>query len=314
MPEGPRLRARSGLGRYTRGAILVGAILVVGGSLCVWRGQAAETGGVAISHPSTSHGKSPDRSSARTGTTKRIALTSSDLPDDCVPNPAGPPNSTYQLGLVGTAANGALSTGSATVYVNAKFCGIVTLVTGTPPCGATGSVNSPTDGQEYGPLSILLTLVPKMDPTIGLVANPGTITGGFSCSSSQNGLPVALNANVSGSTAPLFGVSCTIRATIPLTCGERTAHRDNRHPDQQQPDRAPGATHGHLPGPGRGQRRRHRRVAVVPGAVQRHVPRHGLALPAGALMSHPRPTSARRGATPGCRAGQDRPTTITSGR
>ena len=218
VPEGPRLRARSGLGRYTRGAILVGAILVVGGSLCVWRGQAAGTGGVAISHPSTSHGKSPDRSSARTGTTKRIALTSSDLPDDCVPNPAGPPNSTYQLGLVGTAANGALSTGSATVsHVNAKFCGIVTLVTGTPPCGATGSVNSPTDGQEYGPLSILLTLVPKMDPTIGLVANPGTITGGFSCSSSQNGLPVALNANVSGSTAPLFGVSCTIRATIPLT-------------------------------------------------------------------------------------------------
>jgi len=101
--------------------------------------------------------------------------------------------------------------------IDAKFCGIITLVNGTPPCGTTGSVDSPTDGQKYGPLSVVLTLVPKMTPTIGFVANPGTITGGFSCTSSQNGLAVALNANVSGTTAPLFGVSCTIRATIPLT-------------------------------------------------------------------------------------------------
>ena len=115
--------------------------------------------------------------------------------------------------------NGALATGSATVSgIDAKFCGIVTLVNGTPPCGVTGSVDSPTDGQKYGPLSVVLTLVPGMTPTIGFIANPGTITGGFSCTSSQNGLAVALNANVSGSTAPLFGVSCTIGpVTIPLT-------------------------------------------------------------------------------------------------
>ena len=67
------------------------------------------------------------------------------------------------------------------------------------------------------PCRCVLTLVPEMTPTIGFVANPGTITGGFSCTSSQNGLAVDLDANVSGTTAPLFGVSCTIGATIPLT-------------------------------------------------------------------------------------------------
>jgi hypothetical protein len=136
-----------------------------------------------------------------------------------VPNPAGPPVSSYQLGLVGTATNGALDAGPATISgLDAKFCGIVSLVTGTPPCGATGSVDSPTDGQKFGALSVVLRLVPRMTPTIGFVANPGTITGGFSCTSSQKGLAVALNANVSGSTAPLFGVSCTIGpVSIPLT-------------------------------------------------------------------------------------------------
>ncbi len=135
-----------------------------------------------------------------------------------MPNPDGPPTATYQLGLVGSVASGALSTGSAQISgIDAKFCGIVTLVTGTPPCGTTGSVDSPLDGQKYGPLSVLLTLVPGMTPTIGFTANPGTITGGFSCTSSQNGLAVNLDANVSGTTAPLFGVSCTIGATIPLS-------------------------------------------------------------------------------------------------
>ena len=56
-----------------------------------------------------------------------------------------------------------------------------------------------------------------MTPTIGFVANPGTITGGFSCTSSQNGLAVAFDAHVSGTTAPLFGVSCNIAVSIPLT-------------------------------------------------------------------------------------------------
>jgi hypothetical protein len=207
------------LGGYARKAIFAGvAALVVTGSLCVSRGQAAGTGEEALSGSRTSTARPLDASSARTAAPKRITLASSDLPDDCVPNPSGPPTVSYQLGLVGTATNGALDTGSATVSgIDAKFCGIVTLVTGTPPCGATGSVDSPTDGQQFGALSVVLTLVPKMRPTIGFVANPGTITGGFSCASSQNGLAVALNANVSGSTAPLFGVSCTIRATIPLT-------------------------------------------------------------------------------------------------
>ena len=171
------------------------------------------------------HTASVRPSGVRSGKTalvsSKVTLTASnsDIPSDCVPNAAGPPASPYELGLVGTAANGSLTAGPATVAnVNAKFCGIVTLVNGTPPCGATGAVESPIDGQVYGPLSVALTLVPGMTPTIGFTANPGTITGGFSCSSSQNGLDVSLNAQVSGSTAPLFGVSCTIGPLdLPLT-------------------------------------------------------------------------------------------------
>jgi hypothetical protein len=121
--------------------------------------------------------------------------------------------------LVGTVRNGLLTTGTATIAnINVSFCGVVTVVSGTPPCGATGSVSSPQDGQIYGPLSVALTLVPGMSPTLGFTSNPGTITGGFSCGTSQNGLNVSLNATVSGSTAPVFGVSCTIGPlTIPLS-------------------------------------------------------------------------------------------------
>jgi hypothetical protein len=150
-------------------------------------------------------------------TAKARNLAAEPLPSDCVPAAAGPPTSPYQLGLVGTVTGGSVATGSATVSgIDAKVCGLVTLVNGTPPCYATGYIVSPHDGQLYGALSIALTLVPGMNPTVGFTANPGTITGGFNCGSSQNGLSVGLNAAVSGSTAPLFGVSCTIAVTIPL--------------------------------------------------------------------------------------------------
>ncbi len=101
--------------------------------------------------------------------------------------------------------------------IDVKFCGLATVVNGTPPCDATASIESPNDGQLYGALSVALNLVPGMTPTVGFAANPGTISGGFSCGSSQNGLAVGLDAVVSGNTAPLFGVSCTIGpVTIPL--------------------------------------------------------------------------------------------------
>jgi hypothetical protein len=152
---------------------------------------------------------------------KVLALTTADnLPPDCIPNPAGPPATTYQLGLVGTVHGGVLTAGPTTVAnISATFCGVVTVVNGQPPCGATGSIYSPPDGQVFGPLSVAFTLVPGMSPSVGFTANPGTITGTFSCaSSSQNGLNVTLDATVSGTTAPLFGVSCTIGPlTIPLT-------------------------------------------------------------------------------------------------
>jgi hypothetical protein len=213
-------------------ALLIGATIVVAP---LWLSSAAPTE-VAAGHGSgaeSSNGKATHTGdsllrpsgwgSGETtpvpSTVRLTASTASNLPSDCVPNPAGPPASPYELGLVGTAANGSLTAGPASVgNINVKFCGIVTLVNGTPPCGATGTVESPIDGQVYGPLSVALTLVPGITPTIGFTANPGPITGGFTCSSSQNGLVVTLNAVVSGSTAPLFGVSCTIGPLdVPLT-------------------------------------------------------------------------------------------------
>jgi hypothetical protein len=156
---------------------------------------------------------------------KELTLASADnLPADCIPNPIGPspdggPGSPYQLGLVGKVNDGVLNAGPATVAnINVMFCGVVTVVNAPPPCGATGSVSSPPDGQVFSPLSVALTLVPGMSPNIGFTANPGTITGTFDCDSSGDGLTVSLVATVSGSTAPLFGVSCTIGPiSIPLT-------------------------------------------------------------------------------------------------
>jgi hypothetical protein len=132
------------------------------------------------------------------------------LPADCVPKPAGPPGSPYQLGLVGSVHGGTLAAGTATVAdISATFCGVVTVVNGKPPCGATGTVLSPQDGQIFGSLSATLTLVPGMLPKVPFVAHPGTISGGFACQSSVNGLEVNLTAVVSGSSG-LYGLSCII--------------------------------------------------------------------------------------------------------
>jgi hypothetical protein len=140
------------------------------------------------------------------------------LPNDCVPHASGPPDSSYQLGLVGRISNGVLDTGTARVAdITAKFCAVVTIVNGTPPCKATGSVDSPQDGQVFGSLTAELTLIPGLTPTVPFAAHPGSITGGFSCDSSSSGLIVDLDATVSGSTG-LFGASCTIGPfTVPLT-------------------------------------------------------------------------------------------------
>jgi hypothetical protein len=108
--------------------------------------------------------------------------------------------------------------GPATVaHINVKFCGVVTVVKGKPPCGATGDIVIPKDGQIFGSLSAALTFFPATQPKVPFVAHPGTISGGFSCGQSNNGLVVDLNATVSGSTG-LYGLSCTIGPfTIPLT-------------------------------------------------------------------------------------------------
>jgi hypothetical protein len=148
----------------------------------------------------------------------RASTTSSGLPADCVPHPSGPPNSYYQLGLVGEGKNGVLNTGTTRVInLNVKFCAVVTIVNGSPPCAATGSVTSPQDGQVFGSVSASLTMIPDMAPKVPFKAHPGTITGGFTCASSTNGLQVNLDATVSGTTG-LFGLSCTIGPfTVPLS-------------------------------------------------------------------------------------------------
>ena len=114
--------------------------------------------------------------------------------------------------------NGVLTAGPAVVaHIDVKFCGVVTVVKGQPPCGATGNIVIPQDGQIFGSLSAALTFFPATQPKVPFVAHPGTITGGFSCGPSNNGLAVFLNAPVSGSTG-LYGLSCTIGPfTIHLT-------------------------------------------------------------------------------------------------
>jgi hypothetical protein len=143
---------------------------------------------------------------------------SASLPADCIPESEGPPSEHYQLGIVGMVNDGVLTAGTATVAdITAKFCGVVTVVPGKPPCGATGNVNSPQDGQLFGSISATLTLIPGLSPKVPFVAHPGTITGGFGCGSSADGLAFNLTAVVSGSTG-IFGLSCTIGPlTIPLS-------------------------------------------------------------------------------------------------
>jgi hypothetical protein len=146
--------------------------------------------------------------------------TSPNLPADCIPANSGPPTAPYQLGIVGSVTNGTLKAGPASIAdIKAKFCGVVTVVKGQPPCGATGTAVSPPDGQVFGSLQATLTLIPGMTPKVPFTAHPGTITGGFACGSSADGLVVNLVATVSGSTG-LFGLSCTIG---PITIALRGA-------------------------------------------------------------------------------------------
>ena len=153
-------------------------------------------------------------------TNKRGAFLAStdNLPANCIPKSSGPPGSPYELGLVGTVTSGDLVAGPATIdNITAKFCGIVTLVNGKQPCGATGSVYVPPDGVVFGPLSAQLTLIPGMQPKVPFTAKPSSITGGFTCVSNTSGLEVTADAHVSGITG-LYGLACTIGPlTIPLT-------------------------------------------------------------------------------------------------
>jgi hypothetical protein len=215
--------------RPLRTFLVAGAVLVIVGTSVVVTGSHLKATSARESGVRRSHAGAPAKAAAALtrglpqgpGTARKIlTLASADnLPADCLPQPSGPPASTYQLGIVGTVHGGVLDAGTATVNnINVMFCGVVTVVNGTPPCGATGSVSSPPDGQVFSPLSVAFTLVPGMSPSVGFTANPGTITGTFSCDDDPAGLHVTLIATVSGTTAALFGVQCTIGpVTIPLT-------------------------------------------------------------------------------------------------
>lgn len=227
--------------RFRPGAVVAGVALIVGGGVASGGastadapGHGAGRAGLAIrsaprGEPGVRAGAGGPRTSvpkrlvadaipAGIGANSKLLAASGTLPADCIPQASGPPGAPYQLGLVGTVSNGILTAGSATVAdITAKFCGVVTVVNGRAPCGATGTVVSPPDGQVFGSLSATLTLVPGMLPKVPFVAHAGTIRGGFACQSSTNGLAVTLDATVSGSTG-LFGLSCTIGPlTIPLS-------------------------------------------------------------------------------------------------
>jgi hypothetical protein len=210
-------------------AALAGVSLLLAGSFVTFalsqRGASSSPSG-ATSALAKKMGRAT--TDALNGPGRLLTANSANLPADCIPKPSGPPGAPYQLGVVGTVNDGLLTAGSATIAnVTAKFCGIVTVVGAKPPCGATGNVVSPQDGQIFGSLSAELTLVPGMQPKVPFVAHPGTITGTFTCTSNSSaGLAVSLTAKVSGSTG-LFGLSCTIGPlTIPLT-GLVTGPLDN---------------------------------------------------------------------------------------
>ncbi len=189
-------------------AVAASAAVIAAGS------HGATSAAAATSHAAV--GSTPAALQARldalpiAGTVTPSAALGATLPADCIPQPSGPPGSPYQLGLVGTVKGGTLTAGTAKVAdISASFCAVVTLVNGTPPCAATGSVTAPEDGQSFGSLSAVLTLVPGMSPSVPFTAHAGEITGGFACASSQGGLAVSLDADVSGSTG-LFGLSCLV--------------------------------------------------------------------------------------------------------
>src|SRR5580704_19461410 len=166
--------------RQTRMAWAAASLVLVG-SLAVAGTEVVTThdAGVAATHRAGTDG--------RTQPTHKVLVSTDNLPADCIPNPVGPPTAPYQLGLVGTVHGGVLNAGAATVAnINVTFCGVVTLTNGRPPCGATGTVVSPPDGQVYGPLSVDLTRVPGMSPSVGFTANPATITGGFTCTTTPS--------------------------------------------------------------------------------------------------------------------------------
>jgi hypothetical protein len=197
-------------------AVAGAGLLIVAGSGGAPAAAASPPGGAAVAAPPAVQARLDALPTA--GTVRPAASLGPTLPADCLPSPSGPPGSPYQLGLVGTVRGGALMAGAAEVAdISASFCAVVTLVNGSPPCGATGTVAAPADGQSFGSLSATLTLVPGMSPTVPFTAHPGLITGGFACATSKGGLAVSLDAVVSGSTG-LFGLSCTIGPlTIPLT-------------------------------------------------------------------------------------------------
>ena len=320
-PEQSRLRNPVRVARppTERALSSVGAVvLVAAGSLLVWRGQAAgPVGPAALSPPRRRRRPRPLAAAPRPGPRRPnespwLPPTS---PTTAFPIRPGLRTATYQLELVGSATNGSLDH-----RVSHRFghrCRVLrsrhpghrdATVRGDRQRGLSDRMVSSTDpvGAAHPGAG--------MSPTIGFVANPGTITGGFSCAPSQNGLAVDLDANVSGTTAPLFGVSCTVGAhhSAHRLC-DRAAHRDTAtltSNDLIVPPVQPTAT---CPAP----------VAANVDAIA------GLPLSPGQSTprspSWPRSTSRRpdvtstahlskAGAPPGCRAGQDRPTTITSGR
>lgn len=179
---------------------------------------------------------SPSRSArgVRQPASIRSLSSTSVLPADCVPNPAGPPAGPYQFGFVaevgprsgqpsyleaGPNFEAVSGTGQPVAEVNnitAKICGVATIVPGPPGCPVEVQITVPPDGQKFGPLTATILTIPGLTPGVPVTPQTQRLGSTVGCSSSVNGLVTTTVAVVVGN-AGLFGLACGIDLTVDLT-------------------------------------------------------------------------------------------------
>lgn len=175
------------------------------------------------------------------------------FPVDCQPDyyaqpkphfaPPYPPYNAYRLGFLAGVSNGSLSVGPVSVAgISAKVCGFATLGAGKPApqgkpyCALQATVSVPADGQLFPTVNAAIRVIPgttspdtepeipftpaakSLTSVIGL--DPTNVRPGEQpppgCQTFTDGLHLQATATAGGS-AGLFGLSCGLTLTIPLT-------------------------------------------------------------------------------------------------